>query len=98
MMVVLEAGAEDLSDLGESWQVITPPSDLHAIRTALEESGTKVESGDLILKPSSTILIDDENDARKVLKLIDALEDHDDVQNVYGNFDLSDGVIAALDA
>ena len=98
MLVALDAGAEDLVDLGESWQVLTPPTELHVVRTALEEGGLKVESGDLIMQPSTVIALESESDARKVLKLIDALEDHDDVQNVYANFDLPDDVLAALGA
>jgi len=92
-LVAAEAGAEDLVDLGETWQVLTPPTDLHVVLHALEEAGLAVESGDIIFQPSTTVPLADEEDVRKVLRLIDALEDHDDVQNVYANFDASDEVI-----
>ena len=96
MLVAADAGAEDLVDLGERWQVLTPPTDLHTVRSALESAGLPVESGDLVMQPSTTVALDDEGDVRKVLRLIEALEDHDDVQNVYANFDVSDDVLEAL--
>ena len=96
MLVAADAGAEDLVDLGESWQVLTPATEMHAIRSALEASGLPVESGDLVMQPSSTVEITDEADVRKVLRLIEALEDHDDVQNVYVNLDVPDSVLASL--
>jgi YebC/PmpR family DNA-binding regulatory protein len=93
MLQVLEAGAEDLVDLGGSWQVITEATDLHAVRTAIEEAKIAVESSDLIMQASQTVPLADEGDVRKVLHLIEALDDHDDVQNIWANFDASDEVL-----
>ncbi len=98
MMLALEAGAEDLVDQGETWQVITPPTDLSKVRTALEEAGLKVSDADLTMLPSATIALETEADARKVLRVVDALEDHDDVQAVYANFDIPDSVMEAVTA
>src|SRR5205085_3317007 len=93
MLLALDAGAEDLVDQGDTWQVVTPPSDLAKVRTALEEAGLKVSDADLTMLPSATINLETEADARKVLRLVDALEDHDDVQAVYANFDIPDSVL-----
>jgi YebC/PmpR family DNA-binding regulatory protein len=98
MLVALEAGADDLSDEGDLWQVTTPPADLAAVRAALEEAGITVDSADLALTPTTVVPIDDEGEARRVLRLIDLLEDHDDVQNVYANFDIPDHVIELVEA
>ena len=98
MLVALEAGAEDISDSGDQWQVTTPPSDLPAIRAALDEAGVPVESSEVTLLPTTTIALDSESDARKVLHLIDLLEEHDDVQNVYANFDIPDSVLEMVEA
>ena len=98
MLVVLEAGAEDLEDQGDTWQVTAPPSELARVRTSLEETGLTVESADLSMIPTSTVGLDSETDARKVLRLVDALEEHDDVQAVYANFDIPDSVLEAVDA
>ena len=98
MMAALEAGAEDLSDLGEAWQVTCAPGDLGAVRKALEDAGIAVESSDLVLNPTTVVPIEDEGEARRVLKLIDLLEDHDDVQNVYANFDIPDRIIELVEA
>jgi YebC/PmpR family DNA-binding regulatory protein len=94
MMVALEAGADDLSDVGEFWQVTSPPNELAAVRKALEDAGITVESADLTLSPTTVVPIEDEAEAKKVLRLIDLLEDHDDVQNVYANFDIPDHILA----
>jgi len=98
MMLALEAGADDLVDQGDTWQVITPPTELSQVRTALEEAGLNVSDADLTMLPTSTIALDTEADARKVLRVVDALEDHDDVQAVYANFDIPDSVMEALEA
>jgi YebC/PmpR family DNA-binding regulatory protein len=97
MLAALDAGAEDLADDGEAWRVTTPPSDLHKVRTAIEEAGMKVESADLVLNPTNTVALDSVEAAKKVLRLIDALDDHDDVQNVYANFDIADDILTALE-
>ena len=96
LTAVLEAGAEDVSDLGESFEVISEPSDLIAVRTALQDAGIDYDSAEASFQPSVSVPVDVDG-ARKVFKLVDALEDSDDVQNVYTNVDLSDEVLAALD-
>jgi YebC/PmpR family DNA-binding regulatory protein len=98
MLVALEAGAEDISDSGEHWQVTTPPSDLSAIRGALDEAGVTVESAELTMLPSTTVPLSGESEAKKVLHLVDLLEDHDDVQNVYANFDIPDSILELVEA
>ena len=97
LMAVLEAGAEDVNDLGDSFEVITEPSDLVAVRTALQDAGIDYESAEASFQPSVSVPVDIDG-ARKVFKLVDALEDSDDVQNVWTNVDVSDEVLAALDA
>ena len=93
---VLDAGAEEVNDLGESFEVVSEATDLVAVRTALQGAGIDYDSADSPFVPSMQVSLD-EDAARKILKLIDALEDSDDVQNVFANFDLSDEVLAALD-
>jgi YebC/PmpR family DNA-binding regulatory protein len=95
MMAALDAGAEDVRASGEQWEIITAPSDLTRVRRALDESGVKVESGEVTYLPSTLLPLNEEA-ARKVLRLVDLLEELDDVQTVYGNFDISDEVMAAL--
>ena len=94
---VLDAGAEEVNDLGESFEVVSAASDVVAVRTALQDAGIDYESADTPFLPSMQVSLD-EDGARKVFKLIDALEDSDDVQNVYSNFDVADDVMEALDA
>jgi YebC/PmpR family DNA-binding regulatory protein len=98
MLVALEAGAEDLADDGELWRVTVPPTDLHKVRTAIEEAGIAVDSSDLTMVPQNTIELNDGESAKKVLRLIDALDDHDDVQNVHANFDIPDAILEAVEA
>jgi len=98
MLAVLDAGAEDLADDGEAWRVTTPPSDLHAVRSAVEDAGFDVSASDLILVAQNNVPLDGVDAAKKVLRLIDALDEHDDVQNVYANFDIADDVLAAVEA
>jgi len=92
---VLEAGAEEVNDLGEEFEVISEATDLVAVRTALQDAGIDYDSADSSFLPSVQVPLDEEG-ARKVFKLIDALEDSDDVQNVYANFEVSDDVMAAV--
>jgi YebC/PmpR family DNA-binding regulatory protein len=98
MLMALDAGAEDLEDQGDMWQVTTAPTDLAKVRSGLDAAGIAVESADLTMLPSSTVALATEADARKVLKVIDALEDQDDVQAVYANFDIPDEVLQAVEA
>jgi YebC/PmpR family DNA-binding regulatory protein len=94
---VLDAGAEEVNDLGEAFEVISEPGELVAVRTALQGSNIEYESAESSFVPSVTVPLDEEG-ARKIFKLIDVLEDCDDVQNVYANFDVSDDVMALIDA
>ncbi|AHH19392.1 putative transcriptional regulatory protein [Nocardia nova SH22a] len=96
LMAVLDAGAEEVNDLGDSFEIISDPSDLIAVRTALQEAGIDYDSAESGFQPSVSVAVDAEG-ARKVFKLVDALEDSDDVQDVYTNVDVSDEVLAELD-
>jgi YebC/PmpR family DNA-binding regulatory protein len=93
---VLEQGAEEVNDLGESYEVVCEASDLVKVRTAVQAAGMDYESADATLLPSVTVQLD-EDAARKVFRLLEALDEIDDVQNVYANFDVSDAVMAAID-
>ncbi|QSB16925.1 YebC/PmpR family DNA-binding transcriptional regulator [Natronosporangium hydrolyticum] len=95
LMAVLDAGAEECNDLGDSFEVVSEPGDLVPVRSALQEAGIDYDSAEASLVPSVTVPLDEEG-ARKVFKLIEAIEDCDDVQNVYANFDVSDEVMAAV--
>ena len=95
LLAVLDAGAEEVNDLGEEFEVICEAGDLIAVREALQSAGIDYESAESSFLPSVQVPLD-EDGARKVFKLIDALEDCDDVQNVYANFDVSDDVMAAV--
>ncbi|NUT30679.1 MAG: YebC/PmpR family DNA-binding transcriptional regulator [Streptomyces sp.] len=97
LTAVLEAGAEEVNDLGESFEVISEATDLVAVRTALQEAGIDYDSADSSFVPSVQVELDEEG-AKKIFKLIDALEDSDDVQNVFANFDVSDEVMEKVDA
>jgi len=98
MLLAADAGAEDIQDLGDTWQVVTPPTELHAVRTAIGEAGTAVKSADLTMIPTTSVPLEDEGQAKQVLRLMDALEDHDDVEAVYANFDIPDAVLEAVSA
>src|SRR6187402_2022830 len=98
MLAAVDAGAEDIVDDGEYWRVVTGPSDLHAVRTAIEEAGMRVESADLTMEPQNLIPVDDKGTAKRVLDLVDALDDLDDVQAVHGNFDIPDEILETVDA
>ena len=95
LMAVLDAGAEEVNDLGEAFEVVSEASDVVAVRTALQAVGIDYESAEATFLPSVTVQLD-EDGARKVFRLIEALEDSDDVQNVYANFDVSDEVMEAV--
>jgi YebC/PmpR family DNA-binding regulatory protein len=96
MLVALEAGAEDIEDQGDTWQITTPPTDLHAVRTALDDAGIAFTSADLTMLPQQSVPLEDATSAKQVLRVIDALEQHDDVQSVYANFDIPEEVMASL--
>ncbi|NUU25537.1 MAG: YebC/PmpR family DNA-binding transcriptional regulator [Streptomycetaceae bacterium] len=97
LVAVLDAGAEEVNDLGESFEVVSEASHLVPVRTALQEAGIDYDSAEANFLPSVTVELDEEG-ARKIFRLIEALEDSDDVQNVYANFDVSDEVMEKIDA
>ena len=92
LTAVLDAGAEEVNDLGETFEVVSEPTDLVAVRTALQEAGIDYESAEASFVPSVSVPLD-EVGAGKVFRLIESLEDSDDVQNVWANFDVSDEVM-----
>lgn len=97
MMVALEAGAEDIVDDGEMWLVTCPPTDLPNVRDALEEAGLTIESADTTMMPSTSVLLDTVDAAKAVLRLVDLFDDHDDVEGVYGNFDVPDEILQQVE-
>ena len=97
LAAVLDAGAEEVNDIGDSFEVVSEPTDLVAVRTALQQAGIEYDSADSPFVPSVQVELD-EDGARKIMRLIDALEDSDDVQNVFANFDASDEVLEAVGA
>ena len=97
MSVALDAGAEDLADDGADWMLTSAPADLHALKTALEGASMPVESAEVEMVPSTRVEIDSESTAKRILKLIEVLEDHDDVQNVWANFDIPDEILESVE-
>jgi YebC/PmpR family DNA-binding regulatory protein len=95
LMAVLDAGAEEVNDLGDTFEIVSEPHDMIAVRTALQEAGIDYESADPAFLPSVEIDLDEDH-ARRVFKLIDALEDSDDVQDVYANYNVSDDIMEKL--
>ena len=95
LMAVLEAGAEEVNETDDAFEVMCDVSDARTVRDACAAAGLTVDAAEIAWVPSTTIELEDEP-ARKVLKLVDALEDLDDVQNVYANFDVSDEVLASV--
>jgi len=96
MLLAADAGAEDIEDAGDDWQVTTPATELHVVRTAIEAEGVAVRSSDLTMIPTTTVELGDESSAKSVLRLVDALEDHDDVEAVYANFDIPESVLESV--
>lgn len=96
LLAVLEAGAEEVTDNGDTFEVVSEPTDLVAVRSALQDAGIEYDSAEASFQPSMSVAVDADG-ARKVFRLVDALEDSDDVQNVWSNVDLSDEVLAELD-
>ncbi|MFP5219971.1 MAG: YebC/PmpR family DNA-binding transcriptional regulator [Actinomycetes bacterium] len=94
-LAVLEAGAEDVNDLGEAFEVVCEATDTHAVRLACTDAGLTVESAEMSWLPTVSVPLEDD-DARKVLRRVEALEDLDDVQNVWANFDISDEVLESV--
>ncbi len=95
--LALEAGAEDVADGGDTWNLVTAREDLYSVLAEIEARGHQTVQSALVQVSSTAVELDDVAAARKVLNLVEHLEDCDDVQNVWGNFDISDEVAAALD-
>jgi YebC/PmpR family DNA-binding regulatory protein len=96
MLSAADGGADDVTHEGSSFQITSAPEDLQAVRQSLEAVGIPVESADLTMLPKTTVEIEDEASAKKLLSLMDALEDNDDVQDVYANFDIPERVLEAV--
>ena len=95
-LAAAEGGADDVSLDGSSYQVTAPPESLSSVREAIEQAGLPVQSAELTMVPKTTVELEDEAAAKKVLRLIDALEENDDVQDVYANFDIPERVLEAV--
>jgi YebC/PmpR family DNA-binding regulatory protein len=96
LLAAADAGADDVQPDGSTFQVTSPPEVLSAVREAVEQAGFTIESAELQLVPKTTVSIDDEAKARQVMRLVDALEENDDVQDVYANFDIPERVLEAV--
>ena len=96
LTAVLDAGAEEVNDLGDSFEIISEPHDMVAVRAALQDAGIDYESADAAFLPSVEIDLD-EDQAKRVFKMIDAIEDSDDVQDVYANYNVPDGIMEKLE-
>jgi len=97
LAAVLDAGAEEVNEVGDAFEVVSEATDLVAVRTALQDAGIDYDSAEAQMVPATQIELDADG-AERIFRLIDTLEDSDDVQNVYGNFDVSDEVMESLDA
>ena len=96
LLVAADGGADDVDRDGSVFQVTSSPEALSVVRSAIEEAGFAVDSAELTMVPKTTVAIDDEAKARQVLRLVEALEDYDDVQDVYANFDIPERVLEAV--
>ena len=96
MLAALDAGAEDITDEGDTWRLTAEATDTPGLRSALEEAGIPVESSDVTMLPKAAVPLDSAEKAKAVLRLIDDLDDHDDVQDVYANFDVPDDILQAV--
>jgi YebC/PmpR family DNA-binding regulatory protein len=95
MTLVLDAGADDLRDQGGTWEILSAPEAHEAVLQALEKAGIKAESAEIAMVPKNTVKLEGKN-AQAMLRLYDALEEHDDVQNVYGNYEIDEAEVEAL--
>ncbi|RJX34676.1 MAG: YebC/PmpR family DNA-binding transcriptional regulator [Desulfarculus sp.] len=95
--LALEAGAEDVKDEGDVWELHCAPGDFNAVLEALKAAGHEPESAEVTMLPSTTVAISDPADAAKLLGLMEALDDADDVQNVYANFDIDDEILSQME-
>ena len=97
MMAALDAGLEDLADDGDTWRLTCAPTDLAAVRAALDEAGIAFDSAESTMVANLSVMLDTTDAAQSVLRLIDALEDNDDIQDVYANFDIPDALMHDLE-
>ena len=95
MAAAIDAGADDVVQDGDEFQVLSDPADFAAVRAAIAAAGIEYEQAELTMIPKNTVMLE-ENDARKTMKIVDALEDNDDVQEVYTNFDIPEDVLERL--
>jgi transcriptional/translational regulatory protein YebC/TACO1 len=95
-LAAAEGGADDVQRDGSTFQIYAAPESLAAVREAVEAAGFAIDSAELTMVPKTTISVDNENDAKKVLRLMDQLEENDDVQDVYSNFDIPEGILEAV--
>ena len=98
MLAALDAGAEDIVDDGDEWRLTCEPQATETVREALEAAGLTVLSAESTMVSSTTIEVTDPEEAKKILRIMDALEDHDDVQDVYSNFDIPDAILQSVEA
>jgi YebC/PmpR family DNA-binding regulatory protein len=96
MLAAAEGGADDLTREGTSFQVMCAVEDLQSVRAAIEDAGFAIESAEVTMVPKTTVEVADEGSAKKILRLMDALEENDDVQDVYSNFDIPERVLEAV--
>jgi YebC/PmpR family DNA-binding regulatory protein len=97
LLAAADGGADDIEQDGTVFEVTAPPEALSSVRAAIEEAGFSVDSAELSMVPKTTVAVEDETKARQVMRLIDELEDNDDVQDVYANFDIPERVLEAVD-
>ena len=96
MLAALDAGAEDIVDDGDEWRLTCEPQATETVREALEAAGLTVLSAESTMVSSTTIAVTDPEEAKKILRIMDALEDHDDVQDVYSNFDIPEEILTSM--
>ena len=96
LLAAADGGADDVEQDGDVFQVTSAPENLQAVRAAIEGAGFAVESAELSMLPKNTVAVDDEGKAKQLMRLIDALEDNDDVQEVFANFDIPERVLEAV--
>ena len=95
MLTALEAGAEDVKDLEDIYEILTPPENFETIRSAISEAGYEIESAELSKHPNNIVKVEGKQ-AEQLLKLMDALDEHEDTQNIYSNFDIDVNIIEKL--
>jgi transcriptional/translational regulatory protein YebC/TACO1 len=96
--IALSAGAEDLQNTGQLYEITCQPSAFESLKKALEAQKIPLSSAEIAMVPQSNVKVADEETARKILNLMEDFEDHDDVQNVYANFDIPDTILARIGA